>query len=300
MDRLAAMRTFVEIVDRGSLTAAAESLHRSQASVVRGLAALEQHLGVVLLRRTTRRMSLTPEGQDFVQRCRSILADVDEAEQAVARNQQGLTGAIRVTAPVEFGRIHLAPLLTGFLDRHREVRADLLLLDRNVDLVDEGIDLGLRIGHLADSSMVAIPVGVVRRVTVASPAFLRRTGLPADPQALSRLPCVRQQNLPGLETSWLFSDGKGDVSVPVDGRFGVNQIAAAVAACVDGMGFGQFLSYQIKDQVARGELEIVLAEFQPQPWPVSLVYHRGRLMPSRVRALIDWLREGLAGQEVFG
>lgn len=300
MDRLAAMRTFVEIVDRGSLTAAAESLHRSQASVVRGLAALEQHLGVVLLRRTTRRMSLTPEGQDFLQRCRSILADVDEAEQAVARNQQGLTGGIRVTAPVEFGRIHLAPLLTGFLDRHREVRADLLLLDRNVDLVDEGIDLGLRIGHLADSSMVAIPVGVVRRVTVASPAFLRRTGLPADPQALSRLPCVRQQNLPGLETSWLFSDGKGDVSVPVDGRFGVNQIAAAVAACVDGMGFGQFLSYQIKDQVARGELEIVLAEFQPQPWPVSLVYHRGRMMPSRVRALIDWLREGLAGQEVFG
>lgn len=300
MDRLAAMRTFVEIVDRGSLTAAAESLHRSQASVVRGLAALEQHLGVVLLRRTTRRMSLTPEGQDFLQRSRAILADVEEAERAVARDQQALRGAIRMTAPVEFGRIHVAALIAAFLDRHPAVRADLLLLDRNVDLVSEGIDLALRIGPLADSSLVAVRVGEVRRVTVASPDLLRVTGVPEHPHELSRLPCVRQQNLPRLETSWLFSDGKGDMSVPVDGRFGVNQIAAAVAACVDGMGFGQFLSYQVKEAVRRGELRVILEAYQPQPWPVSLVYHGGRLVPPRVRALIDWIREGLAGRNAFG
>lgn len=294
MDRLAAMRTFVEIVDRGSLTAAAESLGRSQAAVVRGLAGLEKHLGVVLLRRTTRRMSLTPEGQDFLQRCRSILADVEDAERSVARHHEALSGALRVTAPVEFGRMYVAGLMTDFLQRHPQVRADLLLLDRNVDLLSEGIDLAVRIGPLADSSMVALRLGQVRRVTVASPDLLRRTGVPAHPGELSTLPCVRQRNLPRLETTWLFSDGRGDVSVPVDGRFGVNQIAAAMDACVDGMGFGQFLSYQVQDLLRRGALRLVLEAYEPRPWPVSLVYHGGRAVPSRLRALLDWLRDGLA------
>tara|TARA_Y100001933_G_scaffold249864_1_gene285373 strand:+ start:779 stop:1681 length:903 start_codon:yes stop_codon:yes gene_type:complete len=296
MDRLAAMRTFVEIVDRGSLTAAAERLDRSQAAVVRSLAALEKHLGVVLLRRTTRRMSLTPEGQEFLTRCRAILTDVDEAERAITRTQQTLVGALRMTAPVEFGRIHLAPLLASFLQAHPRVRADLLLLDRNVDLVSEGVDLALRIGPLADSSMVAIPLGEMRRVTVASPDLLRAVGEPERPGDLATLPCVRQQNLPGLETSWLFSDGRSDVSVPVDGPFGVNQIAAATSACVSGMGFGQFLSYQVREHVARGSLRIVLEDHEPRPWPVSLVYPGGRAVPSRLRALIDWMRDGLAKQ----
>ncbi|MEQ8858475.1 MAG: LysR family transcriptional regulator [Pseudomonadales bacterium] len=300
MDKLTAMRTFVEIVDRGSLTAAADALDRSQASVVRGLAALEKHLGVVLLRRTTRRMSLTPEGQDFLERCRAILADVEEAERAVARNQAELSGALRVTAPVEFGRMHLAPLIAEFLLHHHGVRADLLLLDRNVDLVSEGIDLALRIGALADSSLVAIRLGEVRRVTVASPRLLKQSELPDHPDELSRLPCVRQQNLPGLETTWLFSDGRKDISIPVDGRFGVNQIAAATAACVSGMGFGQFLSYQVRDLIAAGELLTILEEYQPEPWPVSLVYHGGRMVPSRLRALIDWLKDGLIERRAFG
>ncbi|HSG65139.1 MAG TPA: LysR family transcriptional regulator, partial [Gammaproteobacteria bacterium] len=156
MDRLAAMRTFVEIVDRGSLTAAADALHLSQPSVVRTLAALEQHLGTLLLRRTTRRMSLTPEGRDYLERCRRILGDVEEAERAVGQDNTEPRGEIRMTGPVEFGRMHLAPAITAFLWRYEQVRIDLLLLDRNVDLVNEGIDLALRIGLLADSTMVAI------------------------------------------------------------------------------------------------------------------------------------------------
>lgn len=300
MDQLAAMRTFVEIVDRGSLTAAADALDRSPASVVRGLASLEKRLGVVLLRRTTRRMSLTPEGRDFLERCRVILADVEEAERAVTRNQAELSGTLRVTAPVEFGRMHLAPPVADFLLQHPGVRADLLLLDRNVDLVSEGIDLALRIGALADSSMVAIGLGEVRRVTVASPGLLAKTGRPGHPDELSQLPCVRQRNLPGLETTWLFSDGNRDFSVPVDGRFGVNQIAAATAVCVNGMGFGQFLSYQVRDLIAGGELLAILEDYEPQPWPVSLVYHGGRLVPSRLRALIDWLKDGLIERGAFG
>ena len=299
MDRLAAMRTFVEIVDRGSLTAAADSMDRSQPSVVRALAALEKHLGALLLRRTTRRMSLTPEGQDYLERCRRILADVEEAERAVGQDTTEPRGEIRMTGPLEFGRLHLAPAITAFLWRHEQVRVDLLLLDRNVELVDEGIDLALRIGPLADSSMVAIRVGEVRRVTVASPALLQRTGMPERPDALSGLPCIRQQNIPRMETSWLFSDGSKDVAVHVDGRFGVNQIAAAASACVNGVGFGRFLSYQVKDLVRQDKLQVVLEDHEPQPWPVSLLYPGGRLVSSRLRALIEWLKDALPKRGAF-
>ncbi len=299
MDRLAAMRTFVEIVDRGSLTAAADALDLSQPSVVRTLAALEQHLGTLLLRRTTRRMSLTPEGRDYLERCRRILGDVEEAERAVGQDNTEPRGEIRMTGPVEFGRMHLAPAITAFLWRYDQVRIDLLLLDRNVDLVNEGIDLALRIGPLTDSSMVAIRVGDIRRVTVASAALLQRTGMPASPDALSKLPCIRQQSIPGTETTWLFSDGSKDIGVSVDGRFGVNQIAAAASACVNGMGFGQFLSYQVKDLVKQGKLQIVLEDYEPRSWPVSLVYPGGRLVSSRLRALIEWLKKELPKRGAF-
>ena len=299
MDQLAAMRTFVEIVDRGSLTAAAEVLDRSQPSVVRTLAALEKHLGALLLRRTTRRMSLTPEGQDYLERCRRIVADVEDAKRSVGQQNTEPRGRIRMTGPVEFGRRHLAPALTSFLWRYERVQVDLLLLDRNVNLVDEGIDLALRIGSLADSSMVAIKLGEVRRVTVASAALLQRTGTPEHPEALSRLPCIRLQNIPRIETTWPFSDGRREIGVQVDGRFGVNHIAAAASACVNGMGFGQFLSYQVQDLVSQDRLQIVLEEFEPKRWPVSLVYPGGRLVSSRLRSLIEWMKDALPKRGVF-
>lgn len=299
MNRLAAMRTFVEIVDRGSLTAAAEALNRSQPSIVRTLAALEKYLGTLLLRRTTRRMSLTPEGRDYLERCRRILADVEDAERLVGQETAEPRGEIRMTGPVEFGQRHLTPALTAFLGRYDHVRVNLLLLDRNVDLVDEGIDLALRIGPLADSSMVAIRVGEVRRVTVASTALLQRTGSPEHPEALSRLPCIRQQNIPRTETTWSFAEGTKDISVAVDGRFGVNQIAAAASACVSGTGFGQFLSYQVQDLVRQEKLQLVLEEFEPEPWPVSLVYPGGRLVSSRLRALIEWMKDSLPKRGAF-
>lgn len=293
MDRLIAMRTFVEIVDQGSLTAAADTLDRSQPAVVRTLAALEAHLGTLLLRRTTRRMSLTPEGRDYLARCRRILADVDDAERSVRQDEAEPRGDLRITAPVQFGDMHLAPALAQFLDRYQQVRVDLLLLDRIVDLVDEGVDLALRIGHLADSSMVAVRIGEVRRVVCASPALLDHTGIPEHPAALSDLPCIRQQNLPRAESSWAFSDKGRDIAVPIDGRFGCNQIAAARSACIAGSGFGQFLSYQVMPQVNDGSLGIVLEDFEPTPWPVSLVYPGSRLVTARMRALIDWLKVSL-------
>lgn len=299
MDRLAAMRAFVEIVDRGSLTAAADALDRSQPAIVRTLSALEAHLGTVLLRRTTRRMSLTAEGRDYLLRCRRILADVEDAERAIGQDEGEPRGDLRVTAPVQFGKLHIAPALARFLARYRQVRVDLLLVDRNVDLVEEGIDLALRIGDLADSSMVAVRVGTVRWVVCASPALLQKTGVPEHPRALSDLPCIRLQNLARGATAWPFRDGARDIVVPVDGGFGCNQIAAAVSTCADGVGFGRFLSYQVERLLGEKRLQLVLEGFELNPSPVSLVYPGGRIVSRRLRALVNWLKDELRGSDAF-
>ena len=298
MDKLAAMRVFAEIVDRGSLTAAADALNRSQPAIVRTLAALETQLGTRLLRRTTRRMSLTPEGRDYLERCRQILADVEDAERAVGQNDDDPRGELRMTAPVQFGQLHIAPALPGFLKRYAQVRVDLLLYDRIVDLVEEGIDLALRIGHLGDSSMVALRVGEVRRVVCARPSLLRENGLPKHPGELTALPCIRLDNLARADT-WPFRADGRDTGIKVDGRFGCNQIAAAVAACEDGVGFGQFLSYQVQHLIEEKRLQLVLEDFESEPLPVNLVYPGGRLTSARLRALIGWLRQSLSESNAF-
>ncbi len=293
MDKLEAMRTYVAIVDRGSLTAAAEALGRSLPTVVRVLAALEEHLGARLLRRTTRRMSLTPEGQTYLERCRRILNDVEEAEGSLVRAQSEPRGDIRMTAPVLFGQMHVAPAVSAFLRRYSEVRVELLLLDRVVNIVEEGIDLALRIAHLADSTMIAVPVGRVRRVVCASPAMLDADGTPAHPRELSQRPCVRFRGIaPG--DLWTFAENGRELSIKVAGNFSCNQALAAVEACAAGLGFGLFLSYQVEALVRAKRLNIVLEEFEPPPIPVSLVYPEARLISTRLRALIDWLKKALA------
>ncbi|EDM77009.1 transcriptional regulator, LysR family protein [Plesiocystis pacifica SIR-1] len=297
MDKLAAMHTFVEIVDAGSLTAAAGSLGCSQPTVVRTLAKLERSLGATLLRRTTRRMSLTNEGRVYLDDCRRILADVAAAEALVsttgadAREPQG---ELRLTAPVLFGQRHVCPAVLAFLERHAKVQVDMLLLDRVVDLVDEGIDLAVRIGKLADSSMIARRVGSMRRVVCASPALLARCGgAPGHPKALRALPCVRFRGA----RSWAFADG---LQIRVDGRLLVNQAAAAVQACEQGIGFAAFLAYQVADSVAAGRLEVVLEDHEPPAFPVSLVYADPRLLTPRLRAILDWLAEALSARDAQG
>lgn len=292
MDKLLAMRAFVEIVDRGSLTAAARATGRSLPTMVRTLAALEEALETRLLRRTTRRMSLTPEGRDYLERCRRILSDVEEAERALSAGDDEPRGELRVTAPVLFGQRHVAPAVVAFLVRHPRVSIDLRLLDRVVDLVEEGIDAALRIAPLPDSSMVAIPVGSLRKVVVASPALLRRVGLPDRPEALADLPCVRFGGIaPG--GVWRFRREGRDLSVRVRGGLACNQAAAAVAACAEGLGFGQFLEYQVEDELASERLRVVLPGFEVPPVPVSLVYPEARLVSTRLRTFLDWMRDRL-------
>jgi DNA-binding transcriptional LysR family regulator len=190
MDKLHAMAAFACIVERGSLTAAADALGTSLPTVVRTLAALEKGLGVRLLNRTTRRIALTEEGRYYLERCRRVLADINDAEEGLSAQQKEPSGTLSVTASVMFGRMHLAPAVTAFLKQFPGTRVEMLLLDRVVGLVEEGIDVGIRIGTLSDSSLVAIPVGHVRRVVCASPALVKRTGVPSDPKALAKLDCV--------------------------------------------------------------------------------------------------------------
>jgi DNA-binding transcriptional LysR family regulator len=292
MDRLKALQTFVQIADRGSLTQAAQALDLSLPAVVRSLAALEAHLRVRLFNRTTRRIALTDEGRRYLDYARQILATLAEAERAVSSDMTAPAGTLRVTAPVLFGQLHVAPAVTRFLQKHRLVQVELELLDRVVNLLDENFDVGIRIGPLDDSSLVARAIGAVRRVVVASPAFLRRHGTPKRPQDLQALDCVRVSS---SSHTWSFhADGKL-VAVPVHGSLRCNHIQAVVDACVAGLGCGVFMSYQVASLVAQGRLKTVLEAFEPPPRPVNLVVPQARLLPARTRVFIDSMLHDLRG-----
>jgi DNA-binding transcriptional LysR family regulator len=288
MDKLWAMQAFVAIAERGSITAAADSLNTSTPSLVRTLAALEHELGVRLLNRTTRRQQLTDEGMEYLERSRHILTQILEADAAVSARRTAPQGRLVVTAPALFGRLHVAPAATAFLARFPQVNIELLLLDRVVNLLEEGVDVAVRIAHLPDSSLIAVPVGEIRRVICASPAFLRRTGIPREPQDLASRPAVRLTTL-GQRDEWEFQEAGRRRMVAVAGPFSCNQTDAAIDACLQGLGFGRFLSYQVQALVDAGKLKRVLQEFETEPLPVSLVYPHARLLSARVRVFVDWM-----------
>jgi DNA-binding transcriptional LysR family regulator len=292
MDQLKALQTFVRIADEGSLTKAAQAQDLSLPAVVRSLAALEAHLHVRLFNRTTRRVVLTDEGRRYLDYARQVLSTLAEAERAVSSDVSAPAGNLRVTAPVMFGQLHVAPAVTRFLQRQREVQVELVLLDRVVDLLDEGFDAGVRIGVLDDSSLVARPVGAVRRVVVASPGYWRRHGTPRHPRDLQGLNCVRSSN---SSAAWSFRDGGQTFSVPVHGNLRCNHIAAAVDACVAGLGCGAFMSYQVDRLVGDGKLKVVLDAFEPPPQPIHIVVPQARLLPARTRVFINWMLRELSG-----
>ena len=286
MNKLAAMETFVRIVDKGSLTAAAAVLDTSLPSVVRTLAALERELGVRLLNRTTRRIHLTDEGAQYLERCRAILSAVQETEAAFTAGRAEPQGRLAVTAPVLFGRRYVAPIVSGFLRRHPKVSAELLFVDRVVDLVEEGIDVAVRIAHLPDSSLVAIPVGKVRRVVCASPEYLRRRGTPRAPQDLREHACIRHTGN-ARRSDWQFRVGRRRVSVPIDAVLSSSDIESSLEACVSGHGLGMFLSYQTASYRKEKKLSYVLEEFETEAVPVQVVYAQSKLVAGKVRAFVD-------------
>jgi DNA-binding transcriptional LysR family regulator len=287
MDKLRAMEVFVRIVDGGSLTAAGDALAMSLPSVVRTLAALEAELDVRLLNRTTRRLSLTDEGREYLERCRRVLAEVDEAEAALSARRAKPRGRLRVTAPVMFGRLHVAPLVTELMLKHPAVKLELVLLDRVVDLVEEGIDAAVRIGRLPDSSLVAVQVGQTRGVVCAAPAYLKRAGTPKQPAELSQHRIINVTAL-GAGDSWSFGGPERSAQVAVSPALTTNQVEAALDACVRGIGLGRFLCYQVQALIDAGKLKRVLHTFEPEPLPVHIVYPQARLLSANVRAFVDW------------
>ncbi|HWM43875.1 MAG TPA: LysR family transcriptional regulator [Burkholderiales bacterium] len=286
MNKLAAMEAFVRIVDKGSLTAAAAALDTSLPSVVRTLAALERELGVRLLNRTTRRIHLTDEGAQYLERCRAILSAVQETEAAFSAGRAEPQGRLAVTASVLFGRRFVAPIVNDFLRRHPKVTAELVFVDRVVNLIDEGIDVAVRIAHLPDSSLVAIPVGKVRRVVCASPEYLRRRGTPRAPQDLRAHACIRHTGN-ARRVDWQFRVGRRSVSVPIDPVLSCSDIDSSLEACVGGHGLGMFLSYQTASYRKEKKLSYVLEEFETEAVPVQVVYAQSRLVAGKVRAFVD-------------
>jgi DNA-binding transcriptional LysR family regulator len=285
VDKLVAMTTFVRIVDSGSLTAAADALDTSLPTVVRTLAALERHLGISLIKRTTRRLHLTDEGAQYLERCRVILSAVQEAETAVASRSEP-AGRLSVTASALFGRRHVAPVVSDFVRRHPKVTAELLFVDRVVNLIEEGIDVGIRIAHLEDSSMVAIPVGRTRRVVCASEAYLRRHGVPETPNDVRQHVCIRHVGL-APRNEWRFRAGTRSIVVPITSAITCNDIDSAINACMDGLGLGMFLSYMLPSEANRGRLRYVLEKFEPEPTPIHVIYPQAKLLSNKVRMFID-------------
>ena len=290
MDKFKAMRTFVTIVDRGSLSAAAAALERSPASVARGLADLEQFLGVRLLNRNTRNIALTDEGKAYLFRARRILADVEEAEHTLDAQRQSPAGKLRITAPSTFGSQHLAPVINAFLQTHPDMQIELILLDRVVDIIEEGFDLALRIGDLADSNLVAKPLGKLQPVVCASPTLVNRFGEPHSPDDLAHWPVARF-NPQGQ--NWTFRQDDYTVIQRVKPTFRSNQIDVVVKAAVAGIGAVKLLSYQVAPEIQQQQLLRILRDFEQPAVPVHFVYPHHRLVSHRVRGFMDWSSDRL-------
>jgi DNA-binding transcriptional LysR family regulator len=298
LDRLAAMRVFIAVADAGSLSAAGRRLGTPLATVSRHLKALEEQLGVRLLTRTTRRLALTEQGRSYIETCRRVLDELDAAELQLAGEHAEPQGELALTAPVVFGRLHVLPIMVDFLVAHPKVSARMLLVDRVVDLVEEGLDIGVRIGNLPDSSMRALRVGAIRYVTCASPAYLKRRGTPARPGDLVRQDCIAFSTLSNAER-WTFG-GRKKQRVTVKPRLIVNTAEAAIDAAKAGLGVARVLSYQAAAPIAEGSLRLILEDYEPEALPVHILHREDRLPQAKVQSFIAFaaprLRAELGGR----
>lgn len=300
MDRIEAMAVFVAAADEGSLSAAGRRLQMPLPSVSRKLADLEAHLGVRLMTRSTRQLTLTDAGRDYLAASREILDRVAEAERTAIGGSMNPRGELVVAAPLMFGRDHVLPIVTELLSRSDDMSVRLVLSDTNANLLEENIDVAVRIGSLPDSGLTARQVGKITRVVCASPAYLEKHGTPKTPSDLRNHQCV---TFAGLSSSqaWSFTDSKGTTRVPIRSRLIVNTADTAVAAATNGLGITRVLCYQAASQFAQNSLVRLLREYEPAPSPVNLLYaHQGRL-PAKTRCFLalatERLAQALAGSE---
>jgi DNA-binding transcriptional LysR family regulator len=289
MDRLEAMNVFVSVADLRGFAPAARRLGLSPSAVTRLVAALEEHLGARLLQRTTRSVTLTDAGARFLERARRILADVSEAEDAAQAERTVPVGRFVVSAPALFGRLHVAPLMCDYLAQYPDVTAELLLGDRMSNLVDEGIDAAVRIGTLDDSSLVARSVGATRRVLVASPSYLDKKKRPRTPDALAKHDVILFTALTPIP-EWRFVRGAEETRVALTPRYVTNSADAALGHAIRGGGVTMVLAYQAAEAVRAGSLTVLLAEHEPPPLPIHVVYPTTRLLSAKVRAFVELIR----------
>ena len=286
MDRIEAMETFVAVADLKGFAPAARKLNVSASAVTRLVAALEERVGARLLQRTTRSVALTDIGERYLARARRILAEVEEAEGSARAERSRPSGHLIVSAPVMFGRLHVNPLMSAYLHHYPEVTGELQLSDRTVNLVEDGIDLAVRIGHLPDSSVVAKSVGDMYRVVVASPAYLGQRGTPKMPQDLRAHEIIHCSAV-APSTEWRFVQNGRPLRVTIAPRYITNSAEAGLWHAEQGGGITMVLAYQAFDAIAAGRLTVVLSEFELPPRPIHVIYPASRMLSAKVRAFVD-------------
>jgi DNA-binding transcriptional LysR family regulator len=289
MDRLEAMAILIDVVDAGSFSAAARKLRVPLTTVARKISNLETLLGAELLVRTTRKLSLTDAGATYLAAARRIVEQVSEIEREVAGEFTAAKGELTITAPVQFGQIHVLPIVTDFLAAFPEINIKLLLIDRNVQLAEDQVDMAVRIGKLPDSALISTKIGAMRNLVCATPELLTLHGTPQTPDDLQTIPCITFDG-PGPFAGWRFDDPKtGKVLVAtVNTRLSVTTAEAAVRAAIRHVGVTRLLHYQVADAVKAGNLRIVLEDFEPKPAPVSLVHAERSQMPMKMRRFMDF------------
>ncbi len=281
-DTLALFRAFVRVVEAGSFTRVAQEQNSSQPTVSRQVAALEEHLGTRLFTRTTRKLTLTDDGRGFYERAKLAIEAVSEAEDAVGRRRSRPSGALRLAMPVVFGRLRVIPHLKKFLTRYPEVSID-----------EEGIDLAIRSGEIADSSLIARKIGVTRRVVVAAPSYLRGKALPKHPADLAAHDCLTFTGIPA-GVRWQFESPEGPVSVEVKGRVRTRNSEGIREALLSGLGIGYAPIWHFSDEIETGRLVILLHGYEPKPEPIHAAYPSRRFVPHKTRVMIDFLEQRFA------
>lgn len=295
MDKLQAMEVFVQVVDAGSFTRAADNMKLPKATVSTLIAGLEAALSVKLLNRTTRRVSLTTDGAAYYERCRSILAEVQEAEEALSRTRASPSGRLRIDVPTGFGRHILVPALPDFMRRYPDIQIELGCTDRPVDMIEEGVDCVVRGGDLVDSSLIARRVGSVHFVTCAAPSYLALHGRPRHPDDLLGHQCVNYFSAKtGKILEWDFASAEEKVKIKVPGRLAVNDSNAYMEAVLAGMGIAQMPAATICPYLQTGQLELVLEEWCVDPLPLHIMYPQNRHLSAKVRVFVEWTADMLA------
>ena len=299
MDRLEAMSLIVAVTDTGSFSAASRRLGTPVATVSRKVADLERRLKAELFQRSSRRMTLTNAGRDYVEACKRIMEQVDDAERQVSGEYRSPKGDLAITTPWGLGHTHLLPLAIEFMDAFPDVKLRLLLTDRVVDAVEDGIDVAIRIGSLPESSMIATRISSIRVVICASPAYLAARGRPQTPGQVSGHDCIAINPIASSNT-WRFRKGKREFVVPVQSRLVVNTSEAAVLAAITGAGLTRVMSYKMDAAKRAGILELVLENFEVEPLPVHVVYSPRKPVPLKLRAFLDWMTPRLKARLAFG